>query len=211
MGSPPLGGEPYKVFTPFWRAWADSARCRALPVPAAVGPAVPVEAEALAKLGLLPTKPDWAGGLRDSWKPGEPAATAALDDFLEVGRGLPHGRDFPARPGVSRLSPRLHHGELSPRQIWHAAQRERRAGIDAFLRQLVWREFAYHLLYHFPHMHRHAAAARIRQTSPGRTSPACSRLAAGPDRLSAGRRRHARALAHGLDAQPGADGRRPRS
>ena len=85
---------------------------------------MPVEADALAELGLLPTKPDWAGGLRDSWEPGEAAALAALDDFLEDrAGGYRAARDFPARPGTSRLSPRLHHGELSPRQIWHAAQR----------------------------------------------------------------------------------------
>lgn len=148
------GGEPYKVFTPFWRAWAELGPLPApLPTPAAMVPAVPVDADALNNLGLLPTKPDWAGGLRASWEPGEAAALAALDDFLEErASDYRAARDFPARPGVSRLSPRLHHGELSPRQIWHAAQREPDAGIDAFLRQLVWREFGYHLLYHFPHM-----------------------------------------------------------
>lgn len=148
------GGEHYKVFTPFWRAWAELGPLPApLPIPAAVGAAVPVDADALGKLGLLPTKPDWAGGLRDSWEPGEAAALAALDDFLEDRAGdYRAARDLPARAGVSRLSPRLHHGELSPRQIWHAAQREPHAGVDAYLRQLVWREFGYHLLYHFPHM-----------------------------------------------------------
>ena len=59
---------------------------------------------------------------------------------------------FPAQPGVSRLSPRLHHGELSPRQIWHRAQVAVGAGAEAFLRQLVWREFAHHLLFHFPQL-----------------------------------------------------------
>ena len=108
---------------------------------------------ALAALDLLPTAPDWAGGLRASWRPGEAAAQDDLDAFVaeRVG-GYKAQRDLPAEPGVSRLSPRLHHGELSPRQIWHRAQAAMGAGAEAFLRQLVWREFAYHLLFHFPQL-----------------------------------------------------------
>jgi deoxyribodipyrimidine photo-lyase len=146
------GGEPYKVFTPFWRAWvAQGALPEPLPRPAPVGEPVAPDQAALAALTLLPTAPDWAGGLRETWETGEAAAWNELDGFVEgrVG-GYKGARDFPAEAGVSRLSPRLHHGELSPRQLWHRALTA--AGAEAFLRQMVWREFAYHLLFHFPQL-----------------------------------------------------------
>lgn len=148
------GGQPYKVFTPFWRAWSQLGPLPTpLAAPSPLGPALEPDRPALAALDLLPEAPDWAGGLRASWKPGEPAAVAALHAFLNDGaQDYRELRDLPARAGVSRLSPRLHHGELSARQVWHAAQGEHGAGGEAFLRQLVWREFAYHLLYHFPAM-----------------------------------------------------------
>jgi deoxyribodipyrimidine photo-lyase len=148
------GGEPYKVFTPFWRAWAEHGPlAEPLPAPPARGEPVEPDPEALAALALLPTAPDWAAGLREHWRPGEAAAWVELDGFV-AGRvaGYKAARDFPAEPGVSRLSPRLHHGELSPRQVWHRAQAAMGAGAEAFLRQLVWREFAHHLLFHFPHL-----------------------------------------------------------
>jgi deoxyribodipyrimidine photo-lyase len=68
----------------------------------------------------------------------------AIEDY-------PKQRDFPAEAGTSRLSPHLHFGEISPRQIWAACARQRSEASKAFLRQLGWREFAHHLLYHFPH------------------------------------------------------------
>ena len=104
------GGAPYKVFTPYWRAWA---RARAAAGAAAGArsrlgrPWSPIVG-ALAALGLLPTRPDWAAGLRETWEPGEPAARAALAAFLDerVERLRQATRDYPAKPGVSRLSPR---------------------------------------------------------------------------------------------------------
>ncbi|MGE3290308.1 MAG: deoxyribodipyrimidine photo-lyase [Geminicoccaceae bacterium] len=146
------GTAPYKVFTPFWRAWErQGALPRPLPTPEPLGPAVESDRQALQSLELLPTRPDWAGGLCESWEPGEPAAWAALTGFLE-GPVERYGadRNFPAKPGVSRLSPRLRHGEISVRQAWHAARTHGSAGAASFIRELVWREFSYHLLYHFP-------------------------------------------------------------
>lgn len=148
------GGGPYKVFTPFWRAWSQLGPLPApLAAPLPVGPALKPDRPALAALELLPRAPDWAGGLRDSWVPGEPAAVEALQAFLdERVQDYRELRDYPARTGVSCLSPRLHHGELSPRQVWSAVQGRHGAGGEAFLRHLVWREFGHHLLYHFPAM-----------------------------------------------------------
>jgi deoxyribodipyrimidine photo-lyase len=98
---------------------------------------------------LLPTV-RWDAGIAQAWQPGEAAGQARLREFVESAlSAYEHGRDRPAEPGVSRLSPHLHFGELSPRQVWHAVQGL--PGADAFLRELGWREFAHHVLFHWPH------------------------------------------------------------
>ncbi|MCW2237177.1 cryptochrome/photolyase family protein [Azospirillum canadense] len=152
-------GTPYKVFTPFWRALL------ALPEPPRpvrapdrlAAPAKPVRSERLADWGLLPGKPDWAAGLREIWEPGEDAARERLADLLDGPiTEYPTLRDRPDTDGTSRLSPHLAFGEIGPRQVWHAARHaadahpERAAGVEAFLRELGWREFNHHLLHHFP-------------------------------------------------------------
>jgi len=146
-------GAPFKVFTPFWRA------CRALPSPSAPLPApkvLPAPAEwpagdALTDWNLLPSKPDWSGGLRDAWTPGESAAAKRLAAFLD--EALPRyrqERDMPAVGATSRLSPHLAFGEISPRQIWRAANaRGASAATEKFLAEVGWREFSYNLVYHF--------------------------------------------------------------
>lgn len=153
-------GEPYRVFTPFWRACA--ARLdelpRPLPPPARVeGPRAAVASLALEALGLAP-RIRWDAGLQESWTPGEAGALARLDAFAEGAlAAYGDGRNRPDRPETSRLSPHLHFGEVGPRQCLAAARNavaERpaaRASADAFVRELGWREFAHHLLHHFPH------------------------------------------------------------
>ncbi|NWG12985.1 MAG: deoxyribodipyrimidine photo-lyase [Acidobacteria bacterium] len=155
-------GEPFRVFTPFWRACrSDPAQPHppgGLPGKALPSPARWPESLALEELALEPAV-DWAGGLRQTWKPGEEGANRQLSGFLQNGlENYPGARDMPAVSGTSRLSPHLRFGEISPRQIWHAvlgaidtatSARVREAG-EAFLRQLGWREFAYHLLFNFP-------------------------------------------------------------
>lgn len=154
-------GEPYKVFTPFWKAVAEIGEFGApLPAPslsAAAKKAPKIESEKLADWALTPTEPDWAGGLRDTWSPGEQQARATLTDFLEERAGAyKECRDLPAKVGTSRLSPHLHWGEVSPRSVWVAALEEERhqsdatKGSTAFRRELVWREFCQHLLFHWP-------------------------------------------------------------
>ena len=141
-------GGPFRVFTPFWRA------CRAVGDPEQAGPAPRrldppprwPRSDALAELGLLPDV-DWAGGLAEAWTPGEAGARAALRAFAGRVSRYAEDRDVPARP-TSRLSPHLHFGEIGPRQVWDAVGD--RAGAAAYRRQLGWREFAHHLLYHFP-------------------------------------------------------------
>jgi deoxyribodipyrimidine photo-lyase len=156
-------GEPFKVYTPFWRASiALGPPARPLPAPTAIAMAVrgkgrKVTGDRLQDWRLTPTKPDWAGGLRETWAPGEQGAAARLQSFLETGlSGYADRRNLPALEGTSRLSPHLHFGEITPHVCWHRASESSRAGkgadtgLETFLKELVWREFAYHLLFHWP-------------------------------------------------------------
>ena len=153
-------GTPFKVFTPFWRACGKAPPPQPpLPVPSLSAPASAVASESLNDWGLLPQVPNWAAGWETMWQPGEVAASRALTQFLQHHvQNYDHGRDIPAEPNTSRLSPYLRFGNISPRQIWHAAQgiKHENPGlsrcIDKFLSEIGWREFCYHLLFHFPTM-----------------------------------------------------------
>ncbi|MEO1188879.1 MAG: deoxyribodipyrimidine photo-lyase, partial [Pseudomonadota bacterium] len=152
-------GEPCRVFTPFWRAALETGHPEPpLPAPDVLtGPKEQPKSEKLEDWGLLPTKPDWAGGLRESWQPGEAGAMARFEEFLDTGlTGYADLRDRPDLPHTSRLSPFLRFGEISPNQIYHAIDHANARGEikdrDArkFLSEIGWREFSHHLLYHFP-------------------------------------------------------------
>lgn len=152
-------GGPFRVYSPFWRALqAAGEPAPPLPSPARIKAApAPHGAVRLDALKLLPTKPDWAGGLRAAWKPGEASAAKRLAAFLdEELAGYAEGRDRPDQPFVSRLSPHLAFGEISPRQIWaatrHAEASNPKLARSAakFVSELAWREFSYHLLFHNP-------------------------------------------------------------
>jgi deoxyribodipyrimidine photo-lyase len=155
-------GEPFKVFTPFWRAVRAGLKP---PAPLArpktlrgdVAPPAAPEPVNLARLGHLPTQPDWAGGLGETWTPGEPGARRQLSRFIAKGlAGYAAGRDRPDLSATSRLSPHLRFGEVSPRQVWQAVTRAAGDGAaphndaDKFLSELGWREFSHHLLFHHP-------------------------------------------------------------
>ncbi len=168
-------GQPFQIFSAFWRACgnkppatlAAGAPAR-LPSPEAWPPSLQ-----LAALALEPAI-DWAAGLRETWEPGEAGARRQLRRFLkEALAEYPAGRDRPALAGSSRLSPHLHFGEISPREVWdqvHALMDERREASQAYLRQLGWREFAYHLLYHHPESP-HQALRRKFDRFPWHTQP----------------------------------------
>lgn len=153
-------GTPYRVFTPFWNACQAMPESRTpLPAPeswpAAAGT---LPSDRLADWSLLPRGPDWAGGLRESWRPGEREALTRCADFLEADLArYPAKRDVPGDSGTSRLSPHLSWGEISPRQVSHMAQTHAAhsrslAGTEALLRQLGWRDFCHHLLFHHPEL-----------------------------------------------------------
>ncbi len=160
-------GGPVKVFSPYWRA-AMSKGPPAMPLPApsrieaaklsANGGSEPT---AIDRLGLEPTSPDWAGGLRAEWTRGEEGALARLDAFIDHAMdGYAAGRNRPDLPATSKLSPHLRFGEISVRQCWHAATHAHASGrskassedVDTFLKELGWREFSYHLLHHNPEL-----------------------------------------------------------
>lgn len=153
-------GGPFQVYTPFWR------HCLTLPVETPVKlPAgnLPTPARwpaslELAELNLRPRSP-WDTGLGAAWQPGEAAATARLRQFVAAAMaGYAEERDRPDAAGTSALSPHLHFGEIGPRQVWAAVKAVSRdsgvfpvnRGAQTFLGEVGWREFACHLLYHFP-------------------------------------------------------------
>jgi len=151
-------GRGLRVFTPFWRrlqALGDPPK--PLPAPGALCSIPELAGETLETWHLEPDHPDWASGLRATWQPGEISAQARLRAFLGGGvTGYATGRDRPDRSATSGLSPHLRFGEISPRQVWHAARfaaAERPAlsdGVDKFLSELGWREFCRHLLFDLP-------------------------------------------------------------
>ncbi|MBU2091964.1 MAG: DNA photolyase family protein [Alphaproteobacteria bacterium] len=149
-------GEAFRVYSPFWRTClAQGDPAAPLPAPAALTAGPAVTSDRLDEWGLLPTTPDWAGGMRESWTPGEAGAKACLVDFLDEAIALYKAqRDRPDIKATSRLSPHLHFGEIGPRQIWQACSFTPDEGGGAgastqkFLAEIGWREFSHHLLYH---------------------------------------------------------------
>ncbi|NIK62898.1 cryptochrome/photolyase family protein [Xanthomonas cannabis] len=149
-------GGPYKVFTPFWRNAltqlqlpAAVAAPRSLPPLPATLPSVALESLAL--------RPDvkWDTGFWEHWQPGEAGAHEMLEIFIDGAlNGYRDNRDRPDRVGTSQLSPHLHFGEIAPWRIAGTLEAHRNARngveIDGYIRQLGWRDFAYHLLHHFP-------------------------------------------------------------
>jgi deoxyribodipyrimidine photo-lyase len=158
-------GKPFQVFTPFWRQVLKQIDPAApLPAPTRIASAEPTSAAmwpGCCTLDELELMPDihWYRTMQQLWQPGESGAAQLLHEFANAHlNAYRDARDQPAVAGTSRLSPYLHVGAISPRQIWQAIGAvEARRGLGAgewrggkFLAELVWREFAHHLLYHFP-------------------------------------------------------------
>ncbi len=158
-----LAGDPYRVFSPFFRALlarGEPAQPRALAAPArqpsrSAAPAT----ESIDEVLPLPSRPDWAGGLRETWRPGETGVLERLSVFLDERLArYADKRDEPAAEATSMLSPHLRFGEISPRRVWHAAAHraaDPSSGVGdrqvaKFQSELGWREFSYHLLFHHP-------------------------------------------------------------
>ncbi|MEO1399335.1 MAG: deoxyribodipyrimidine photo-lyase, partial [Pseudomonadota bacterium] len=150
-------GGPYRVYTPFWKNLSAGPEPRGpLPPPKVLKSSEQdLASDDLSSWELLPTKPDWAGGLRDAWTVGEAAAHARAQEFMKASL-FTYGddRDLPAVDGTSMMSPYLRWGHISPYQLWakarEAARGRENVSTETFRKELVWREFSYHLLYHFP-------------------------------------------------------------
>jgi deoxyribodipyrimidine photo-lyase len=153
------GGRPFRVFTPFWKTFQRNV-IPPTPLPSPRHLKAPSHWPGSVGLECLKLSPalNWADGFNEWWAPGEAGALRQLRLFLK--RALPEyktARDYPGRTGVSYLSPHLHFGEVSPRQVWHATHAfsagaaRLSSGAEVYLRELGWREFAHHVLFHFSH------------------------------------------------------------
>ncbi len=163
-------GNPFQVFTPFWKACLlrDSSPASPLAEPEQIPSFQTLKGSSVSDLKLLPSI-HWDNGIKDSWTPGPEGARQALEDFvMDALSDYSIGRDVPSTLGTSRLSPFLHFGEISPRMIWHAVRRHSAASKsakksaagpnanktlsseDIYLKELGWREFAHHILCNFP-------------------------------------------------------------
>ncbi len=149
-------GTPYKVFTPFYRNGCMKAPAPRIPIPEPSKLIIhedPDNIFSIDELKLLPTI-KWDKKLESLWKIGEIAATKKLEKFISNRlENYKKGRDFPVLNSVSRLSPHLHFGEISPNQVWYAAKNnETNDDLEHFLSELGWREFSHSLLFYFPEL-----------------------------------------------------------
>ena len=150
-------GTPYRVFTPYYKKGCLNTEEPRLPSKNLKIDTIfyDQDCEQIDTLDLLP-RINWYSQIQEAWKPGEEGAQKRLDQFLEEGLlDYKEGRNFPFKENVSRLSPHLHFGEISPNEVWYQAKtKESVSGIqkslEHFLSELGWREFSYYLLYHFP-------------------------------------------------------------
>lgn len=146
-------GKPYQVYTPFFKRCVTSLpSLDPLPTPQHLkAPSQWPDSLSVEQLNLLPTIP-WDGEMRAFWQPGEQQAHLLLATFIsQKQKQYGVARDIPSVDGTSRLSAYLRHGEISPRQIWHAVTEAGDPSGKDYLREIAWREFSYHVLFHFPH------------------------------------------------------------
>ena len=143
-------GEPYKIYTPFWRALqqrmppaAPANRPRDIPAPSSWP-----KSDRLEDWALLPTKPAWATGFAD-WEPGEAGARKRVDAFVNKAADYDRTRNLPSIEGSSRLSPHLHFGEVSPAYVWHRVA-DAGGSVDVFLSEIGWRDYAQNVILQFP-------------------------------------------------------------
>jgi len=155
-------GTPYRVFTPFWKKLYSIGPGREVITAPEPAPAFDTgrftDSLSVDSLELLPAV-NWDKAFYAHWQTGEDGAWKTLEDFHDHKlTDYPDRRDIPAYSGTSRLSAHLHFGEISALQIWDRLSSLAAtttscgylAATESWLRQLAWREFSHHLLYHFP-------------------------------------------------------------
>ncbi|WP_153733100.1 cryptochrome/photolyase family protein [Sporosarcina obsidiansis] len=150
-------GQPYKVFTPFWKRLRQEPIGLPLPIPKDIPPTtVQLASLSVNEWGLI-GETSWHEKFSKHWRPGETAAIELWEKFQDHGlSSYKEGRDIPAEPHVSRLSPYIANGNISVRSLWHnallATEFIGNDQTEAFLRQLAWRDFAHYQLLYFPKM-----------------------------------------------------------
>jgi len=161
-------GVPYKVYTPFAKSHraAMSAELPLSAVKKLVASFTTVRGDALDDLQLLP-KIDWASSMRQCWQPGEAGAQQRLRNFITARAGsYDRLRDIPGEDGSSQLSAHVHWGEISPRRIWHEVSKSSAAatvGAQKYLAEILWRDFAYHIMFNFPKTANHPLRGEFAQ------------------------------------------------
>jgi deoxyribodipyrimidine photo-lyase len=145
-------GTPYKIYTPFAKATLEMLPPRdALPEPETLSsPENWPASDTLESWNLLPTNPDWAGGMREFWEVGEKAAHERLEWWEDHADDYDDARNLPSVDKTSQLSPHLHFGEISPVQIWHALKHKRSRGWKTYEKELIWRDYAQNAICQFP-------------------------------------------------------------
>ena len=154
-------GDPYKIYTPFWRALSERMPPPdPQPRPHTINPPDEwPESDDLDDWNLLPTSPDWAGGIREEWEPGEDGAAKRLDSFESEASSYEGQRNLPSQEGTSRLSPHLHFGEISPAAAYNAVKNAG-GSVGTFLGELGWRDYAQNVILQFPDYGRKNARER---------------------------------------------------
>jgi deoxyribodipyrimidine photo-lyase len=152
-------GRHFSVYTPFWKAFEAAYRPPDdIPAPEHISAGdLTLDSEDIDSWNLLPTGPNWASGFDSLWQPGEAGAWTLLEKFTKEGLdGYCERRDFPADTHTSRLSPHLAFGEISPHAIWRAsaacADRAQSDDVTRYKKEIVWRDFAWHTLFHNPRL-----------------------------------------------------------
>lgn len=151
--------KPYKVFNQYWKTCLKAFPIKApLPAPKKMKAySKIINSDHLSQWNLIPKNPDWSHGFNVNWQPGETNALQTVEEFI-LGHHIQkykYDRQYPSYNGSSNLSPCLHFGEISPRQIWQKVRvlTEMSTSTEKFLTEIGWREFSYYLLYHFPKFH----------------------------------------------------------
>lgn len=153
MGAVTTGsGTQYKIYTPFSKAVREVFPPRdVLPEPETLSsPDTMPASDDLSDWNLLPTKPDWSGGMAEFWEVGEEAAQDQLEWWADHVDDYDDKRNHPSVEKVSRMSPYLHFGEISPVQIWHQFKHKRSAGWNTYEGELIWRDYAQNAIAQFP-------------------------------------------------------------
>ena len=158
-------GGGFRIFSAFWKALASAMPPEApMPAPDTIStPTAWPACDVLDDWRLLPTAPDWSTGFDENWIPGEEEALAKVAAFSDKISAYESMRNLPGEEGTSRLSPHLHHGELSPRTLWHTV--EGRPDAEKFRKELAWRDFTANLIIALPsygEAHGRAAFDRLR-------------------------------------------------